>query len=107
VRVDAAFALTRAEAEQLVRVADRRAGLGHVSPATPDRLRAAVEEALGDDAGGGSVVVTRLPRALHSTETWHVRIVAVPIADRDRVAGSIRAARLACAASPEGAKDVR
>ena len=42
VRTSALPTVTRAEAEQLVRVADRRAGLDHVSPATPDRLRAAV-----------------------------------------------------------------
>jgi hypothetical protein len=106
-RVDSAFALTRREAEEVVRVADRQAGLGHASPATPDRLRAAVEVALGDATGGGSVLVTRLPRALHSPETWHVRLVAVPPVGRDRVSASIHSARLACARSTEGAGDVR
>lgn len=117
-RVDAAFALTRREVDALVRVADERTGVSQSWPATPDRVRSAIEAALavdavqgadaarGDDAAAGSVVVTRLPRALHSAETWHVRLVAVPAAGRDRVAATIGAARLAGRSPSEAERDV-
>ncbi len=92
-RVDAGYALSRAEAERLARHLGGRSHVHETGPATPARLRGAVERALGPALDGGSVEVVRLPGALHSPESWHVRLVGVPVALRDHLEAAVRASR--------------
>jgi hypothetical protein len=93
--VDVSFALTRTDVEGLLRAMAAADASGPGRTATPDRLRSAIETALGEDRGAGTVLVTRLPRALHSSESWHVRIGGVTPAGRDRITALVSAVRLA------------
>jgi hypothetical protein len=105
--VDLQIALSRSEVDALVHAVQPEREAGHAWQVTPDRLRTAVETALGQDLADGWVLVTRLPRALHSTESWHIRLAGVTPAGRDRIVGAVRTARLAVPAPPHDAHDVR
>ncbi len=106
-RTDMQVALTRPEVEALIRQVQRSTAADHAWPATPDRLRSAVEGALGHDLAEGSVLVTRLPRALHSSESWHVRLVGVSPEACDRLTRIVRSVRLAAPMPSAGSGDVR
>lgn len=54
------------------RLHDRGRQLG-----SPDQLRRALEEASGAAADGGRVDVRRIPGALHTVESWQVRLESV------------------------------
>lgn len=107
VHVDVQVALTRAEVDALVHAVQPRRAADHAWTVTPERLRSAVEDALGPDLADGWVLVTRLPRALHSTESWHIRLAGVTPTGRDRIVRAVRSARLASAAPAPEADDVR
>lgn len=107
--VDASFALTRPHVDGLLKAMIANDVSGPGGTATPDRLRSAIETALGEDRGTGTVLVTRLPRALHSSESWHVRLGGVTPAGRDRIAAVVATVRLATRtpAPTGGGSDVR
>jgi hypothetical protein len=108
--VDAAFALTRTEADALCG-AVAATGQGRplaADPLTsasapptparrwslsPDALRTGIEEMADLGTDDGSVEVLRLPGALRSPEMWHVRLIGVRPDIAERVAAAVRRAQ--------------
>ncbi|HEY3522841.1 MAG TPA: hypothetical protein VGK63_03980 [Candidatus Limnocylindrales bacterium] len=76
-RVSAEYAFGRSELPAVAdalrtHLRDRSRQLG-----SPDELRRALEEASGAASDGGRVDVRRIPGALHTAESWQVRLESV------------------------------
>jgi hypothetical protein len=80
--------LTTIAARLRVCLRDRKRAIG-----SPDQLRSAVEEAFGPWGDGGTVHVHRIPGALHTAETWHLRLESVRPEARQLVESLIAEAR--------------
>jgi hypothetical protein len=61
-----------------IRLGDRSRPIG-----SPDELTTAIVAAVGEAEPVGRVEVLRIPAALHTPETWRVRLDGVSVSTRD------------------------
>lgn len=83
--VDETFAFGPREVDRLARAVARRLGEPRRRIDSPDEIRRALADALGDRLGSGSIGVVRLPAALQTPESWHVTLTGVSSEARDEM----------------------
>ena len=83
--VGGAYAFGPREIERLARALGRRLGEPRRRIDSPDEIRRALIDALGDRLRTGTVGVTRMPGALQTAESWHITLTLVSPAARDEM----------------------